>query len=143
MHFCTRCTALDIRLAKFISHPGTDDNSGLREPICSLGRLDEIRNNYKTCMLCRLVFAVFRSGPLKKINKINDLHHVAISPNGSMQSLSGLRLLMYHKGCTKSSSGKLDRFSNTATLRLYLANQIIFPGSPKDSVLGEALPTEP
>jgi hypothetical protein len=78
MDFCVSCTALDISLGSFITHPGTDDNHRLKDPIRSIGRLNEIRNRYKTCALCRLIFAVFRSGPFTRLTGITDLSNVAV-----------------------------------------------------------------
>jgi len=78
MEFCASCKTLEIRLASFLSRPGTDNNPRLRDPICSLGHLDLICSRYKSCPLCRLVFAVFRSDPLRRIKSISDPGEVAI-----------------------------------------------------------------
>lgn len=78
MSFFTTCSALDIRLANFLSRPGVDSNLCLKAPIYCLRRLNHIWNKYKSCPLCRLVFAVFRSGPLKEISGISELESVAV-----------------------------------------------------------------
>ncbi|KAF2821392.1 HET-domain-containing protein [Ophiobolus disseminans] len=78
MEFCTSCKTLEIRLASFLSRPGTDNNPRLNDPVVSLGRLNLIRYRYKSCPLCRLVFAVFQSGPLEHIAKISNLANVAV-----------------------------------------------------------------
>lgn len=78
MEFCGSCSILDIRLVSFISHLGADDNPRLADDIRSLGRLNEIRDKYKTCPLCRLVFAIFRSGSFKRITGISDLSNIAV-----------------------------------------------------------------
>ncbi|KAH7089582.1 heterokaryon incompatibility protein-domain-containing protein [Paraphoma chrysanthemicola] len=78
MEFCPSCAILSIQLKHFISHPGTDENPRLKDPIRSLGHLHEIRNRYKSCPLCRLVFATYRSGPLTPINRIADLKSIAV-----------------------------------------------------------------
>lgn len=73
MDFCSTCVKLQISLSGFISHPGSDDNPRLKSPISSLGSLGTIRSNSQSCPLCRLVFAAFRSGPLKKISDVTNL----------------------------------------------------------------------
>lgn len=75
---CAACNVLELRLVSFLSPSGTDSNPRIRDPIRSLGHLNNIRKKYKTCSLCRLVFAIFRSGPLDSINRISDLSEVVI-----------------------------------------------------------------
>lgn len=78
MELCELCRKLKISLSAFISHPGMDDNPRLRDPIRSLGRLDELRTRYKTCPFCRLIFAAFKSGPTRNISQLTDLNKVAV-----------------------------------------------------------------
>ena len=78
MDLCTSCKRLNISLASFISHPGTDDNPRLKDPIYELGRLNEFRKKYKTCPFCRLVFAAFQSGPIKRVAELTDLSKIAV-----------------------------------------------------------------
>jgi hypothetical protein len=78
MDFCTSCTRLNVSLSSFISHPGADDNPRLKDPIYELGHLHDLGKRYKSCPLCRLIFAAFQSGPIKGISGSNDLRQIAI-----------------------------------------------------------------
>jgi hypothetical protein len=78
MELCAACKGLEIRLGSFLSRPGIDNSPRLRDPIRPLGGLDVICKNYKSCPLCRLIFAVFRSGPLQQIKNIANLSQIAV-----------------------------------------------------------------
>ncbi|KAH7063775.1 heterokaryon incompatibility protein-domain-containing protein [Paraphoma chrysanthemicola] len=77
-YFCTACTLLNISLTSFVSLPGTDNNKALETAAHPLGSLKNIRNKFKSCLVCRLIFASFRSGPLKRFTRIVDLDSVVV-----------------------------------------------------------------
>ena len=78
MESCISCGRLGISLASFVSHPGTDNNPRLKDSIYNLGRLTEIRKRFKSCPLCRLIFAAFQSGPIKRVAQLTDLSNIAV-----------------------------------------------------------------
>jgi hypothetical protein len=79
MEFCLSCKSLNVCLTSFLSCAGTNDATLLHDnPIRRLGRLNEIRNRYKTCLLCRLLYAVFRSGMIPTTAKIAALDSIGV-----------------------------------------------------------------
>jgi hypothetical protein len=130
MEFCASCRLLDIRLQSFLSHPGADDNEHIREPIRCLGRLNEIRNRYNTCHLCRLVFAIFDSGPTKKTTGI----------------LEPTNITIFAKWMSPLGPGKAERLkSSVATILIWAVS----PHIPVDTykvfirAVSRILPTQP
>ncbi|KAF2184100.1 HET-domain-containing protein [Zopfia rhizophila CBS 207.26] len=77
MDFCARCSRLDIALPSFISHPGTDANPRLDSPIYNLGTLEDLKEQFNRCFLCRLAFRAFQFGPLKCVS-LTELHRTTI-----------------------------------------------------------------
>lgn len=78
MEFCSSCKVLKISLPGFLTQPGTDNNTHYRDPIATLGTLSTIQKQYKTCPLCRVIFAAFRSGLMYRVASIADLESVAL-----------------------------------------------------------------
>jgi hypothetical protein len=78
MEYCTACSQLDISLSAFISHPGSDNNPRICAPVYCLESLDRIASRTQHCHLCRLVFAAFRSGPIKGSTNVTNLGKIAI-----------------------------------------------------------------
>jgi hypothetical protein len=81
MEVCKSCALLHLQLTNFRAYPGKGEHPRLEDLIRSLGRLSEIRNRYKTCPFCRLVFAFFRSGPLEQLNCITDSSSIIVFAN--------------------------------------------------------------
>jgi hypothetical protein len=108
MTFCTSCAKLQIQLPSFLSHPGADDNQRLRDPIRFLGLLSELQIRCEACSLCQLIFAIFRSAPIKHITRNNELKQVAI----------------WAAWTNPLGAGKAERIKSTSTVI------IVWPESP-------------
>lgn len=77
--FCTSCKRLNISLSRFIQHTKADDDLYPNDQLYSLGTLKEIRKNYFSCHLCRLLFDTCVTGPLGNTISHTNLENVTIS----------------------------------------------------------------
>jgi hypothetical protein len=78
MHFCSTCQNLKIALPNFLVTSSSDVEYLIRQPICALGSLYQIKRRCSECPLCRLVFAAFRGGQIRPTTVINDLRSIAV-----------------------------------------------------------------
>ena len=78
MELCAVCNTLGISQASFLSHPDTDDNQRLKDPIREIGYLSDVGKRKDGCVLCRLIYEVFRFGLPKRVTSIADAGTIAI-----------------------------------------------------------------
>ncbi|KAJ8114527.1 hypothetical protein OPT61_g3614 [Boeremia exigua] len=67
MDLCSTCQSLGIVLNNFVVHAKTNIDERLAAPLCSLGRLSEIRDRSPECSSCKLIFESFRFGPIRQL----------------------------------------------------------------------------
>lgn len=78
MAFCSTCQNLEITPTAFAVYSISDVDQKLRRPICALGRLHDIQGRCQKCPLCKLIFAVFRGGSVRRLAAVADLKSTAL-----------------------------------------------------------------